>query len=248
MRALRLDTNLAEAHTSLAAVLWLYEWQWEQAGGEFRQSLTLSPCYPTASHYHAEYLMTIGRHADAIEKMKRSQELDPLSLIISVAIGWALYMARRYDHALEQLHRTLELEPNYPMTHWILGLTLRKIGQYDLAIAEGEKAVKLSGGSPTMRAALAQTLGAAEERARAIEILDDLTMLAKQKYVAAYFLAGICAGLAEVDRALDLLERAYEEHSHWLIYLHLDPGMDTLRAHPRFQDLLRRIGLPLQNS
>ena len=248
MRALRLDRNLAEAHTSLAAVLWLHEWQWEQAGGEFLQSLTLNPCYPTANHYHAEYLMTIGRHADAIEKMKRSQELDPLSLIISVAIGWALYMARRYDHALEQLHRTLELEPNYPMTHWILGLTLRKIGQYNLAIAEGEQAVKLSGGSPTMRAALAQTLGAAGERAQAIEILDDLTTLAKQKYVAAYFLSGICAGLAEVDRALDLLEKAYEEHSHWLIYLHLDPAMDTLQAHPRFQDLLRRIGLPLQNS
>jgi serine/threonine protein kinase/Tfp pilus assembly protein PilF len=248
MRALRLDPNLSEAHTSLAAVLWLHEWQWQEAGGEFLRSLTLNPCYPTANHYHAEYLMTIGRHADAIEKMKKSQELDPLSLIISVAIGWALYMARRYDDAIEQLRRTLELEPNYPMTHWILGLTLRKMGQHDRAIAAGEQAVKLSGGSPTMRAALAQTLATAGAGSEATQILDDLIALAKQKYIASYFLAGVCAGLSDQDRAIEYLEKSYEEHSHWLIYLHLDPSMDALRPHPRFRDLLRRIGLPLQSD
>jgi len=248
LRALRLDPDLGAAHTALAAVLWLYEWQWQEAGDEFLRSIALNPCYPTANHYYAEYLMTMGRHADAIEKMKKSQELDPLSLIISVAIGWALYMARQYDAAVEQLRRTVELEPNYPMTHWILGLTLRKKEQYELAIAEGEMGVKLSGGSPTMRAALAQTLATAGQRGQAIQILDDLTALAKQKYVASYFLAGICAGLAEGDRGIELLEKSHDEHSHWLIYLHLDPAMDALRPHPRFQDLLHRIGLPLQQA
>ena len=248
MRALRLDPDLSEAHTSLAAVLWLYEWQWHEAGNEFRRSLALNPGYPTANHYHAEYLMTMGQHADAIEKMKKSQELDPLSLIISVAIGWALYMARRYDDAVEQLRRTLELEPNYPMTHWILGLTLRKLDQYDVAIAEAEKGVKLSGGSPTMRAALAQTLATAGQRDQAIQIFNELTTLTEEKYVASYFLAGICAGLAQEDRAIELLEKSHDEHSHWLIYLHLDPGMDALRPHTRFQDLLRRIGLHSSSS
>ena len=80
------------------------------------------PAYPTANHWYAEYVMTMGRHEEAIARMKSSQELDPLSLIISVAIGWALYMARRYDEAIEQLQRTVELDPNYPVTHWILGL------------------------------------------------------------------------------------------------------------------------------
>jgi serine/threonine protein kinase/Tfp pilus assembly protein PilF len=245
MRALRLDPDLGEAHTPLATVLWLHDWQWQQAREEFERSLALNPAYPTANHYYAEYLMTMGRHAEAIEKMKNSQELDPLSLIISVAIGWAFYMARRYDEAIEQLRRTIELEPNYPMTCWILGLALRKSGRYDIAIREGEKGVELSGGSPLMSAALAQTLAIAGKRKRAVKILGELTKLAKQKYVSPYFFAGIHIGLKEAERAMEYLEKAYEDHSHWLIYLHIDPSMDPLRDKPRFQHLLRRVGLPL---
>ena len=247
-RAREIEPNLGEAHAPLAAVLWLYDWQWPEAQREFQRSLTLNPAHPTASHWYAECLMTMGRQAEAIERMKKSQELDPLSLIISVAIGWAYYMARQYDEALEQLRRTIELDPNYPVTYWILGLILRKTGRYDLAITEGEKGVKLSGGSPMLRAALAQTLATAGRKDEAIQLLDDLANLAKQKYVAPYFFAGIHIGLGENDRAMEYLEKSYEEHSHWLIYLHLDPGMDPLRSNPNFQDLLRRIGLPFRNA
>jgi serine/threonine protein kinase/tetratricopeptide (TPR) repeat protein len=248
MGALRLDPDLGEGHTPLAASLWLHDWQWQDAEKEFKRSLALNPAYPTANHWYAEFLMTMGRHEEAIARMKNSQELDPLSLIISVAIGWAFYMAGQYDQAIEQLHRTVELDPNYPVTYWILGLLLRKMGRYDLAIVEGEKGVKLSGGSSLMRAALAQTLAAAGSRNKAIQILDDLTQLAKTKYVAAYFLAGIHVGLEEEDRAMEYLEKSYEEHSHWLIYLHIDPSMDGLRSNPRFQALLQRIGLPLRDA
>jgi serine/threonine-protein kinase len=244
MRALRLDPDLGEAHAPLAAALWLYDWQWQEAQEEFRRSLTLNPAYPTANHWYAEYLMTMGRHAEAIVRMKKSQELDPLSLIISVAIGWAFYMARRYDDAVEQLRRTVDLEPHYPVTYWILGMLLRKMDRYELSIAEGEKGVKLSGGSLLMSAALAQTFATAGRKSQAIEILDELTSLTEQKYVAPYFFAGIHASLGDVDRAIEYLEKSYEERSHWLIYLHIDPGMDGLRSDPRFQDLLRRIGLP----
>src|SRR5262249_14092504 len=95
-----------------------------------------------------------------------------------------------------------------------------------------------------MRAALAQTLGAAGKASEARQILEDLTKLATQKYVAPYFIAGIHVGLGEDGRAMECLEKAWEEHSHWLIYLHIDPSMDGLRENPRFQDLLRRVGLP----
>jgi serine/threonine protein kinase/tetratricopeptide (TPR) repeat protein len=242
--ALQIDPDLAEAHTSLAALLWLHDWQWEQAQREFKRSLELGPTYATGNHWYAEYVMTMGRHEDVMARMKNGQELDPLSLIINVAVGWALYFARRYDEAIEQLRRTVELDPNYPVTYWILGLVLRKTGRYELAIIEGEKGVKLSGGSPMMRAALAHTLGAARRSLEAGQILEDLTILANQKYVAPYFFAGIHVGLGENDRALEYLEKAYEEHSNWLIYLHIDPSMDELRDDPRFQDLLRRVGLP----
>jgi predicted Zn-dependent protease len=125
---------------------------------------------------------------------------------------------------------------------------LRKTGCYELAITEGEKAVKLSSGSPLMRAALAHTLGTAGRTREALQMLDDLTKLANQKYVAPYFFAGIVVGLGENDRAIEYLEESYEEHCHWLIYLHIDPAMDSLRENPRFQDLLRRVALPAPTS
>ena len=181
-------------------------------------------------------------------RMKSSQELDPLSLIINVAVGWAFYHARRYEEGIEQLRRTVELDPDYPVTYWILGLLLRKTGHSELAITEGEKAVKLSGGSPLMRAALAHTFATAGRTEEAVQVLDDLTKLARQKYVAPYFFAGIHVGLRENDRAIEYLEKSYEEHSHWLIYLHIDPSMDALRDDPRFQDLLRRVGLPARTA
>jgi serine/threonine protein kinase/tetratricopeptide (TPR) repeat protein len=244
MTALRVDPDLAEAHASLAALLWLHDWQWEEAEKEFKRSLELSPTYPTANHWYAEFVMTMGRHEEAIARMKNGQELDPLSLIINVAVGWALYLGRGYDEAVEQLRRTVELDPNYPVTYWILGLLLRKMGRCDLAITEGEKGVSLSCGAPLMRAALAHTFGTAGRTKEALQILDDLTKLAKQKYVAPYFLAGIHIALGENERAIEYLEKAYEEHSHWLIYLHIDPSMDGLRDDLGFQDLLRRVGLP----
>jgi len=248
LAALRLDPDLAEAHTPSAALLWLYDWQWEQAHAEFQRSVTLGPTYSTANHWYAEYVMTMGRHEEAMARMKKSQDLDPLSLIINVAVGWAFYLARRYDEAIEQLRRTIELDPNYPVTYWILGLALRKIGSYELAIVEGEKGVKLSGGSPLMAAALAHTFGIAGRTTDARQVLDDLTKQSIQKYVAAYFFAGIHVGLGENDRAIEYLEKSYQEHSHWLIYLHMDPSMDGLRDDPRFQDLLRRVGLPPAGS
>ncbi|HKD64812.1 MAG TPA: protein kinase [Candidatus Acidoferrales bacterium] len=247
LKALQLDKDLGEAHAPLAAVLWLYDWHWQNAEKEFKRSLELNPTYPTANHWHAEYVMTMGRHAEAIAQMKSSQQLDPLSLIINVAIGWAHYMARRNDEALEHLLQTVDLDPNYPVTYWILGLVYRTTGRYDLAISEGEKGVRLSGGSQMVLASLAHSYGKAGRPEEATQILGDLTELAKQKYVAPHFFAGIYIGLGENDRALDYLEKSYEDHSHWLIYLHFDPTMDDLRNEPRFQDLLKRVGLPVAN-
>ena len=244
MRALKLDPALGEARASLAAVLWLYDWQWQEAQSEFERSIALNPAYPTSNHWYAEYLMTAGRHEEAIRRMKKSQELDPLSLIISVAIGWNQYMAGRYDDAMAQLRRTIELDPHYPVTYWILGLLLRKLERYEEAIAHAEKSVALSGGSPVMRAALAQTLALAGQRPQANSILDDLLKLSQQKYVAPYFLSGIYLGLGQQDRAIEDLEKAAQEPSHWLIYLRIDPGMDAVRSEPRCQALLRRIAWP----
>jgi len=246
--ALQLDPDLPEAHASMGALLWLHDWRWDEAQIEFKRSLELDPMYPTANHWYAEYLMTMGKHAEVMSRIKRGQELDPLSLIINVAVGWAFYNDRRYDEAIEQLRRTIDLDPNYPVTYWILGLLLRKTACYELAMTEGEKGVQLSGGSALMRAALAHTFAAAGRTSEAVKTLNELTELAKHRYVAPHFFAGIHVGLGDNDRAIEYLEKSYEEHSHWLIYLHLDPSMDALRDIPRFQNLLLRVGLPAQTG
>jgi hypothetical protein len=113
-----------------------------------------------------------------------------------------------------------------------------------MAIIEGKKGVTLSGGSPLIRGALAHTLAVAGKTKEAREILDDLAELAKQKYVSPYFFAGIYVGLRENERAMDYLEKCYDEHSHWLIYIDKDPSLDGLRDEPRFQKILLQIGLP----
>lgn len=244
-KALQFDGDLAEAHTSLAAPLWLHDWNWAEAQKEFSRSLQLGPSYATAHHWYAEYLMTMGQREESLAIIRHGQELDPLSLIINVSFGWMLYHARRYDEAIEQLQKTLELEANYPVTRWILGLVYRKTGRYEMAIAEGEKAVASSGGNPLMRAALAHTHARAGKTGEAREMLSELIELAKQTYVSPYFFAGIHVGLDEKDRALQCLEAAYQEKSHWLLYLHIDPGMDNLRDDSGFRNLLASVGLPL---
>jgi eukaryotic-like serine/threonine-protein kinase len=246
IKALQIDGDLAEGHTSLAGVVWLHDWRWIEAQTEFKRSIQLAAAYPTANHWYAEYLMTMGRLDEAITQIQHSRELDPLSLIINAAAGWMLYYARRYDDAIKQLHTTLALDPNYSVANWILGLAYRNLGRYEEAIAAGEKGVAQSGGSPMMRAALAQTYGMADRRQEALELLSDLTRLAKQEYVAPYFLAGIHAGLGEKERALECLTAAYEEKSHWILYLHIDPGMDSLRGDAAFEGVVRRVGLPPQ--
>jgi len=117
-----------------------------------------------------------------------------------------------------------------------------------LAISAGEKGVNLSGGSPLMRAALAHTYGKAGRAGDARRVLDELTELAKHKYVAPHFFAGIHLGLGQHDRAIEFLEKSYAEHCHWLIYLHIDPSMDDLRDDSRFEDLLKRVGLPAASN
>jgi TolB-like protein/Tfp pilus assembly protein PilF len=242
-KALQFDKDLAEAHTSLAAQLWLHDWNFAKAEQKFCRSLELRPSYATAHHWYAEYLMTMGRMEESLSQIKRSLELDPLSLIINVAFGWMLYHAARYEEAIEQLKQTLELEPNYPVTHWILGLVHRETGHCDVAVTEGEKAVSFSDGVPLLRAALAHTYAIAGRTIQSRNILGDLNQLAKETYVSPYCLAGIHAGLQELDRAVEYLEDAIKEKSHWLLYLRIDPGMNTVRGNAHLQELLFSAGL-----
>ncbi len=245
IKALEIDDTLAEAHTSLAFTLVIYGWDWSAGEKEFKRALELNPSYATAHHwYSATYLTPLGRLEEAIEEMKHAQELDPLSLIINSDVGRIFYFARQYDRAIEQCRKTFELDPNFAEAHRTLGSAYEAKDMYAEAIGEFERAVTLSGGNPRMTGALAHAYAVAGKKAQATKLLNELKDLAKQSYVPAFHIATICAGLGDKEQAFAWLETAYEDRSQWLIWLKVDPRLDSLHSDPRFADLVRRIGLP----
>jgi TolB-like protein/DNA-binding winged helix-turn-helix (wHTH) protein/Flp pilus assembly protein TadD len=246
-KALELDDSLAEAHTSLAVLLWRHDWNWTKSETEFRRALQLNPNYAEAHRTYAVYLRMMGRFEEAFAEMKRAQELDPLSATLSSDVALLSFHWGKYNQAIQEGRKVLEIEPNHAQTHFVLGRAYTQMGNFPQAVRELEKAIELSGGNPAYVAALGCTYAAAGDRKRARQVLEELKQTSRKRYVPPYSLATIYAGLGEKDAAFANLEKAYAERSFLLPVLHLDPQLHSLRLDPRFQDLVRRIGLnPLQ--
>jgi len=243
-KALETDDSLAEAHNSLAWTKLAFDWDWMGAEREFKRAIELNPGYAITHHWYAECLAGMGRYAEALAEIRQAQELDPLSLIISSIVGWVFYFDRKNDQAIAEFRKTLELDPNFWVAHWTLGRTYEQKAMFAEAIAEIQKAIDLSGGSPLSLAALGHTYAVWGRRVEAERALNELKESSKQGYISSYSIAAIHAGLGEKDQAFIWLEKAYEERSGWLIWLRAEPISDPLRSDPRFQDLLRRVGLP----
>jgi len=244
IKALSLDDTIAEAHASLAHILMNYDWNWAEAEKEFQRSIELKPDYATAHEWYAiHYLTATGRLEEAVQEMKRALELEPASLVMNTFMGATLYYAGRYDEAIDQCRRTIEMDPNFAVAHWHLGLAYEQKQVLDAAAEEFKKAVSLSGGSPLMRAALGRAYAKSQKRHEANEILNELNELAKRQYVSAYEVAKIYVAFGNSEQALQLLAKAYAEHSFHLVNLNVCPEFKSVRSDPRFQDLMQRIGL-----
>ena len=243
LKALELDERLAEAHTSLGALKWEYEWDESGAEKEYRRAITLNPSYATAHQWYAEELAAVGREDEALAEIKRAQELDPLSLPISTVAGWILYLGRHYDQAIDQYRRTLEMDSNFPVAHAYLGRAHVRKGNFEQAIIECQTANRLSESHPFYMAWLGYAYAMAGNRDEALRILHDLEVLSRRKYVASHDIAAIYAGLDERSKALAWLNKAYDERSYTVLQLEVEPEFDSLRSDPRFQDLMHRIGL-----
>ncbi len=245
-KALEIDDSLAEAHNSLAAVKVTCDWNWPEAEEEFKRAIELNPRYATAHHWYAEYLNQMGRHSEALAEIKQAQKLDPKSLIVNTSVGWQYYFARQYDEAVEQYQVTLKMDSNFAPAHWGLGWAYEQQSRFEEAIAEFQKAISLSGGMPIYVAALGHALAVAQKREKAEKVLEELDGLSKRVYVPPYFVASIYMGLGDKDQAFEWLEKTYQEHSAWLLYLQEEPRLESLHSDSRFHDLIRRVGLPRQ--
>jgi len=244
MNALSIDSELAEAHASLAHVLMNYDWNWSEAEKEFKLSMQLNPDYATAHQWYAiHYLTATDQLEEALEEMQQALQLEPTSLVMNSFMGATLYFAGHYDEAIEQCRRTIEMDPNFAVAHWHIGLAYEQKEMFDEAIAEFQTATKLLGGSPLMRASLGHAYAEAMRRDEATAILAELNELSQQRYVSSYEKAAISVALGDERQSFQWLERAYEEHSFHMVYLKVWPQFSVIRSDPRFQELVQRLGL-----
>jgi len=184
---------------------------------------------------------------EARAELERAQELDPLSLLVQANGGVISYFGRRYDEAIQELQKISELDPHFFVPHWGMGLCYEQAGKYEDAIAQFQKTIELSGRGANTIASLGHVFGLAGRPSEAQKILLELKARSKKRYVSSYQVALVELGLGYKDQAIRELETAFEERSTLLTYLKMDPRFDPLRSDSRFQDLLRRVGLPQKN-
>jgi TolB-like protein/DNA-binding winged helix-turn-helix (wHTH) protein/Tfp pilus assembly protein PilF len=241
-KALELDNTLGEAHTSLALSIDMFVWDWEAAEREYRRGIELNPSYATGHQWYAEHLSETGRNDEAIAEIRKAESLDPLSLIIGADVPTLLVIARRYDEAIEHAKKTIELEPKFAVAHFALGMAYEQKGKFGGAITAFQKAVEFSGGNTAFKSNLAHAYAVAGRRSDALAILNELKDRSKHEFLNPSEIALIYVGLDQKDQAMVWLEKAYEGRFDPVILTW--PAFDPLRSDPRFQDLVRRIGLP----
>ncbi len=243
-KALTIDDTLAEAHTSLGCVRAIHDWHWRDSEQEFLRALELNPNGGAAHYWYALWnLLPTGQFQKCQAEIKKAMELDPLSLVLKAGIGWQYYFARQFDLAVAALEKTLEMDEYFLFAHDLLGQAYLQKGMHEQAIAEMEKAVALSHRRTLSLGTLGHAYATAARNKDAQSILDELLERAQQKYVSAYDVALIYAGMGENEQALAWLEKAYEEHNGWLVFLKVEPRLDALHAEARFNELLNSVGL-----
>jgi TolB-like protein len=241
LRALELDEKLPEAHTALALIVQNYDWDWQTAEKEYRRAIELNPNYVTAHHWYAEHLAYRGRFDEAFAESERARQLDPLSLIIAADNGAILYYSRQYDRAIEKWNAVLAMDPAFSRAHLVRNAYVEK-GRIADALADVENYHPVDD-TPWRWSSLAYIYGRSGQRAQALRALRKLEQINRRQPMdsAAIFWAHI--GTGDKDQVFVWLEKAYTEHSNSLITLKVEPGYDSLRSDPRFQDLMRRVGL-----
>jgi tetratricopeptide (TPR) repeat protein len=236
----RIEPELGEGYASLAHVR-LHDWDWVGLESDFERAVDLDPGYAIAHYWYAEYLMAMGRTAEAVATVQRAWELDPLNSVINASVGMIRYLAHDYDGALTALKRGLELDPTHYVSHLRVGLVCLQKNLLNEAIDAMRKAVTHSGGSTEALAALAQAHAVAGDKL-ALQGIEREFGDGSRRYVSPYNVARVYGAIADKQRALEWLEKAYQEHSPDLIELTREPSFASLRSDARFRELAQRIG------
>ena len=241
--ALRIDPNLPEARMIRANLKFQFDWDFRGAEEDFKRVIALNPNYAGAHDQYAYYLALTGRPLEAASEVKLAQQLDPVNPAISVDVGLPYYLARKYDEGIAMNRKSLEMFPNFWLAHMAHGWALFEKGDHSAAIQELERAKALEQNSLTM-GMLGNAYARSGRKEEARKLLAALREQSKSHYVASYWIAMIYVGLGEKDEAFAWLDKAYQERSWWLVWIKMDPKVDSLRSDPRFATLMNRVGLP----
>lgn len=242
LRAVELDQNLAEAHTALALVIQNYDWDWQSSENEFRRAIELDPNYATAHHWYAEHLTWRGRFDEALRESERARQLDPLSLIIAADNGAILYFSRQYDQAIAKFRAVRELDPNFPHACMIVHAYVQK-GMYSAVLSETENLRRILGESAWLDSEDAYVYGRTGQSERVRTALAKMKRANRRQSIDPGIFVIPYVATGDKDQAFVWLEKAYAQHSNVITQLKVDPVYDPLRGDPRFQSLLRRVGL-----
>jgi serine/threonine protein kinase/TolB-like protein/Tfp pilus assembly protein PilF len=243
LKALSLDDTLSEAHASLAYVKLHYDWDWPGTEKEIKRAIEVNPNNANAHHWYSHYLMTTGRVRESLTESKRALELDPLDPYMNGHMSWHYYYAHQYDQVVQLCRELLEMNPNLFWQRFELGRAYEQKTMFEQAIAELQKALAISDENTFAISGLGHAYASSKQRAQAQKLLEQLKDLTTRRYVAPSDFALIYLGLGEKDETFKWLQKAYRERCWYMVMLNVDPRLDELRADPRFQDLVHRVGL-----
>ena len=242
MQALEIDERLAEAHTSLGDVSMYYDWRAPAAEQRYLRAIELRPDYATAHHFYAWFLIAKGDFAGASAEMQRAQELDPLSPMINTTRGFPDYFAGDFERAITHIQKALDMDPEFALAQVYLGRAYLCSGRHELGLETIRQAARPSEMRPMMLAALGHALAINRKKTEAKEIASQLIALRDTRYVSAYYIASVFAGLGDADRAFEWLERAFEDRVNQMVILHRDPLWARIAEDPRMSGIVRRVG------
>jgi DNA-binding winged helix-turn-helix (wHTH) protein/Flp pilus assembly protein TadD len=246
-KALELDSSRAEAHASLGFAKLYFEWDWGGAEAEFRRAITLDPDYAAAHDWYSIYLLAAGRSDEAWREVEFAHRRDPLSVPINTDLGFHYYYTGRYNEAVKQLKFVLQVN-DFPLAHLWLGRTYQELGRFDDALTAFRRVEENLHEWPVSMAARGFVAGMAGRTDEARAVLADLERLAGKKFVTSYGMALVHAGLRDNDGAFAWLNRSFDERSHWLVWLRLDPRWNGLRSDARFADLVKSMRYPQRET
>src|SRR5262245_41415322 len=242
-KALELDGNLAEAHTARAFIYFMWEWNWADAGSEYRRAIELKPNYSSALQWYSSLLAATGRTDEALAEVKQARDLDPFSLSIAAHPGWINYLSRNAEATVREARQALKLDPNFLPARRYLALGYDLQGKYNESVPEFQKALSLSPASTLIKSELGYAFAKSGRREDALRVLDELQRSSGQRRASPFHFALIYVGLGEKDRAIELLNKACDERAERLVWLRVDPRFDPLRQDPRFYEIMIRMGL-----